>query len=670
MATSTNSIICGLPQNNNAGGLLVDARDFGINPGSSHSMTSALSTALNAAAANNTQLLLQPGTYNYDNIINVTGGGGIVCHGGRAKLNAQSPTYDLNAISFTASGSPYIGFRLENIDFDNVTRPSSGLTNDAPENAHFIRLTNIHDVYVNNNKVIKNYGGFILLRNVEDARITNNVCKDLWKDVFHTTDASKNIWRTGNVVIDCGDDAFATVGYIYRGVRPEYIYDLNNYVYGCRKARAFAYVGCANVKSYNFVDGRVMEAPQITSTDGYYFGGNCALYIGSEYLGVGSTYNTYGVDNIEAHVDAQHMRPIVTTPGGAAVAATGQYGINSFEAVHIVASGQPHSNVKVTGTLTNISKGGVFVGGADGTTDLDLDVVIKDNTDPDGWRGTAGTYAKPAVEVQYLRGESNLSADISTCNTIPFVVGNTNSGDISIKLKVNDVCKTVVHDILFVDTSAPIDNLDIDLDIDWDIGSGKLDFLLDLGGTTPLANSCNLNLHGKGSVDNVTALVRGAASTRSITLTGSPQILVNPGDDDVFLQIKGGTLTSLEQSRILTHHARPVASVAGNVLTIAGDVSTLYTTARHCVFLSSGAQFDMTQAIAISSVSFSAGNTSVTLASAPPASNTYTRVAPLYTDGFVSSPGSARRFIKVGKNRAVRVTYSSTPTVNVISSRQ
>lgn len=657
----------------------VDARDFGIYPGSGNAITSSLRVALNQAAAANSRVVLQSGQYNYDNTIDVTGGGGMVCLNGFAQLNAQHPNYNRQAISFNGASEAnrYVGFNLEGIVFNNATRPDSGLANDADENATFIRLTNIRDVYVARNRVIKNYGGFILLRNVDDALIERNVCKDLWKDVFHTTDASNNVWRMRNAVVDCGDDAFATVGYIYRGVRPMFIYDFDNYVYGCRKARAFAYVGCAHVRHRGFVDGRVMEAPQITSTDGYYYRGNCALYIGSEYSGVGSTYNTYGVDDIEAHIDAQHMGPIVSAPGAGAVAATGQYGINSYEPVHIVAAGQPHSGVKVRGTLRSLAKGGIFVGGADGVFDPDIDLKIIDNTDPDGWRGAAGTFATRQAEFQYIRGNSKLSIDATTCNTVPMVVGNTARGDVAVGLKINDICKTVVNDALFVESGATsgIDTLSIDLDVDYDIPAGRADFLLDLSGSAAaVANQCLLNLRGKGSVNNVAAVIRGAASQRSIALTGSPQILVNSGDEDVFLQIKDGTISNVEVSRILSHHGRVVASVADNVLTIVGDVTSFYPTTRHVAFLGSDAQFDMTTAIAISAVSFSGGNTSITLASAPPVATSYARVAPVYTDGFLPIPDVAtagyRRILKLGKNRAMRITYSVAPTINVVSARQ
>lgn len=647
---------------------LIDARDFGIFPGKSNSVLSDLRVALNYVATQGprARLVVQAGQYNYDNNIDVSGGGGMVCLNGRAQFNAQHPSYDNNCISFTgaSSSNPAVGFGLENIDFNNATMPNTGLSNGAGEYAGFVRLTNIRDVYVARNRVFKNFGGFILLRNVMDALLEVNECRDLWKDVFHTTGLSRNVTRRGNRVFNCGDDAYATVGYLSQLSRPEFIYDYHNFAYGVRRGRAFAYVGAAHVRGYgNFVDGRTVNPFQALSPNGHHYRGSCALYIASE-----AGFGTYGCTDVDVHVDARYMGPTVVSPGGGAVSSSTET-TNTLAVFRIGEGGSGDDmalkDIKVRGTIEYSPRINVHVTGVE---NLDLDVKVLDNTDSEGWVGAAGTYTAQAAEFQGLRGNSRYKLDIKTCNHIAVVVGGTCKGTLDAHVKINDVLKTQVHDGMFFASGSVFDKLNVTMDLDWDIPSGRLDRFVDI---QCAFGELNVAYTGRGSATNVNSLITGG-SAMAVPLVASPQLIVNTTPNDWTVQARGGVVTTIEQARVLTHHARPVASVSGNVLTIAGDVTTLYLNTRHCVFLSDHASVNdsTANAIAISSASFSGGNTSVTLASAPPAVGTYSRVAPLHTEGFAAIDGSTTRFLNLPRDRAFRITYTAAPTVNVVPAKQ
>lgn len=645
----------------------IDARDYGVLPdvGTIAEVRNRLEVALNAAAAAGKPLLLQPGNYAYSGRINVTGAGGIVCLTGKAKLIASHPTYAENLIYFSgpSAANPAVGFRMRNIVFDNATMPNSGLTNGASEYAGFINLTFIRDILVQHCEVIKNFGGFLLLRTCFDAMITDNVCRDMFKDVFHTTGASRNIWRLRNRVYNCGDDAFATVGYLSHGDRPEFIYDFDNFVYGCRRGRAFAYVGAAHVRGRNFADGRTVNPYQAVTPNGHYARGSCALYIASE-----SSFGTYGCEDVDVHIDARYCGPTVVTPGGGSVS-NALEPTNSLSVVRIAEAGTTDSlklkDIRVRGTIEQSPRINVHVTGCE---NLDLDMNVVDNTDAEGWVGTAGAYAAQAAEFQGLRGKSQVNLDVKTCNHIPVVFGGTSRGNLDARIKINDVLKTQIHDAVFFASGSNFDRLGVNVDLDWDIPAGRLDRFVDIQCTF---GELNVSYEGKGSAANVNSLITGGSSS-STPLTGSPQLVSNTSDDDWTVQVRGGAVTSIEQARILVHNARPVSSVSGNVLTIAGDMSTHFLTTRHCVFLGGhGSPAEAgTLAIPISAVSFSGGNTSVTLASAPPLSGSYTRVAPLHTEGFAVIDGITTRFLKLPKNRAFRLTYTTAPSVNVLANKQ
>lgn len=653
-----------------AGIEFVDARDFNIRPGSDNAVTSSLAAALNAVAAENKVLDLQPGKYIYDNIIDVTGGGGMVCSTGRATLQAASSNYSLNSFSFTgaSAANPYIGFQLQGIDFDNITMPNSGLSNGAGEYAGFIRLTNIRDVYVARNRVMKNYGGFLLMRNVRDALVEKNICYNLFKDVFHTTDASFNITRKDNRVFNCGDDAFATVAYVYKGTIPQYIYDYDNYVYGCRRGRAFAYVGAIHVRGRNFVDGRVVNPYQALTPNGHYYRGSCALYIASEYLGSGSTFNTYGCEDVDVRIDAQNMGPTVITPGGGSVSNAIEL-TNSLSAIRIAenttaGAGTEVKNIRVQGTVKDSPRICAFITGAE---DLDMKLTVINNTDTEGWIGTPGTYTAQATEFQYLRGDCKVDLDVRNCNHIAAVFGGNCKGNLDLTLKINEVVKTFKHDGVFLASGSYFDKLKIHMRLDWDIPGGRLDRFIDIQAAF---GSLEVTCTGKGVASNIESLITGGSST-SAPVLGSPQIVANVSDDDYSVQLRGGNVTLVEQARIFVHHARPVTSVNANTITIAGDVTSQYTTNRHCVFMGrAGSPSEFGGAIAISAASFSGGLTTITLASAPPIASSYDRVAPLHTEGFASVQAPFNRFLQLPRHRALRVTYTTAPLINLIAQRQ
>lgn len=48
----------------------------------------------------------------------------------------------------------------------------------------------------------------------------------------------------------------------------------------------------------------------------------------------------------------------------------------------------------------------------------------------------------------------------------------------------------------------------------------------------------------------------------------------------------------------------------------------------------------------------------------------YDRVAPLFTDQFTAIDGSVRRFLRLPRGRALRVTYSVAPSIISIPAKQ
>lgn len=645
----------------------IDARDYGVLPdvGTVTEVRNRLEVALNASAAAGKPLLLQPGDYAYSGRINVTGAGGMVCLSGKAKLIASHPTYAENLINFSgpSAANPAVGFRMRNIVFDNATMPNSGLTNGASEYAGFINLTFIRDILVQHCEVIKNFGGFLLLRTCFDAMITDNVCRDMFKDVFHTTGGSRNIWRLRNRVYNCGDDAFATVGYLSHGDRPEFIYDFDNFVYGCRRGRAFAYVGAAHVRGRNFVDGRTVNPYQALTPNGHYARGSCAVYVASE-----SSFNTYGCSDVKFFIDARYCGPTVVTPGGGA-ASNALESVNSYSVIHIAeadAATKPLTDIEIEGNIEFSPRIQAFVTGGE---NVSLKLRCEDNTDPEGWIGTPGTNSNQMVEFQAVRGKTKVDLNAKTCNNLAVVFTGTCRGDIDAKVKINDIVKTgAVQDAVSFFPGGIFGTVNLEVDLDWDIPGGRLDGFVDNRATVA---EYNIKLTGKGSANNIAWLGSGLTAD-AVNMTGSPQIVTNLTDDDINLQIRGGSVSAVQTTRVGLQWARPVASVSGNVLTVAGDVSTVYTTSRHVVFLgrTPGAGELGSQHYAISAVSFSGGNTSITLASAPPAAGTYTRIAPLFTDAFTNIDGNLRKFLYLPRGRAARVTYSAAPAIISIPAKQ
>lgn len=249
------------------------------------------------------------------------------------------------------------------------------------------------------------------------------------------------------------------------------------------------------------------------------------------------------------------------------------------------------------------------------------------------------------------------------------VGGGKEKSYIDAKVKINDIVKAgAVQDAVSFLPGGIFGTVNVEVDLDWDIPGGRLDGFVD---NQASVGEFNLKLTGKGSANNITWMGSGVTAS-GVTLTGSPQIITNLMDDDITLQIRGGTVSAVQTGRVGLHWARPVASVSGNVLTVAGDVSAGYTTARHVVFLgaAAGASELGAQHYAISAVSFSGGNTSITLSSAPPAAGTYSRIAVLLTDLFANVDGSPSKFLCLPRGRAVRVTYSAAPTIMAIPTKQ
>ena len=266
-------------------GSFIDATQYGIWPDTQEDISDKLEAVLIQGRLQQKPVKFLPGKYVYKRLIN-NAGGGMVCTDGYAWFDSQDPTYTNTRIDFqTGDGVTYQdGLHFQGIQFTCSTRPDSGLTNDSGETNAFIRIIRAKNVKIWDCKFKHNRGGAALLRDVYDGTIIGCEAEDVFKDAFHITDNSFNIVRAYNVVRGGGDDAFPVVGYTSKGVMPYGITDIGNRVYGVRYGRAFAYVGCKDIKNIGcFVDGRLpSNIPQQSTATIAKYNSPCALYIAAE----------------------------------------------------------------------------------------------------------------------------------------------------------------------------------------------------------------------------------------------------------------------------------------------------------------------------------------------------------------------------------------------------
>jgi hypothetical protein len=651
----------------------LDGRAYGLFPDLGTVLTTQLTTALQAAKAAGKPLLLQPGKYIYDGPIGGAGGG-LVCYGGKAWLDAQDAGYNNHVIDWGGtSATPARDILIQNIKFTCSTRPDAGLDNGAPEEAGFLRVTYASNVRVWGCEFMHNYGGCCLFRNVNVSSIIGNVVKDVWKDVFHITDDSKENTVAYNHIDGCGDDGIAVVGYVAKGARPVGVNIIGNVVKGCRLGRAYAIVGGAGVRlNNNVADGKVSaDIPQKTTASGIIYTNNCGLYIGTE-----SSYNTYDSTDIRVR---DHLvincGPCVTS-AGVAVSSTATidgitWGINSYNAIHVAAYNRLISDVDIEATLRNVAKGGFFAGGNAGITNISIDLNIYDNTDPNGiiFGSTAGTFKTVAAEFQYAK---NITAKINgnTCGAGLLNIINTCTGRLTVRAKGNTILKNVLGDPIHIFPSTILEEHDIEYEAMAATSFSNYTSLLNLQGV-----SAKRRFRIFGNVSSIPNLysINGAIN-RALTVPASQITMLNKSDKMIQLGIYGGTVTSINVGRIYTEARAKFTVVDTTNITVAGDLSGYFTVGRYVIYVGGSTTQNPLDVVlsqitpaysTISAVSYASGTglTTITMAAAMPDTTSANEVMAV-SGTYTALPGDVNRFVTLAPGMAIRAIYSAAPQIN------
>ena len=667
----------------------VDVRDFGVRSNSDNAYNTEIAAAIAQAAAYGRAVEFQPGTYNRDTTASpgISGAvmAGFVCLKGRAKMLCQDPAYTNNALYFNASSANRLrGLWIKNIDFVTPMRPDVGMANDANELSHFVHCTNVDNIVIEDCRAMHNKAGFVLLRNCNHAVIRRNRVVDVWKDSFHTTGDSHDIWRIDNEVYGPGDDAFATVGYLASGI-PTHIFDLGNRVYGGRRGRGFAYVGCRHVRMRDsYFDGRLpADIPQ-QDVDGYYLRGSCGLYIASE-----SGYQTHGVTDFEGDIQIVNAGP---SRNAAKSWSTGtvngiDWGINSLAPVHLSAGNKSLTDIRINASVQDVCRQFFYVSGGSRIRGLKMNLRGRNNTDGEGWIGAAGVAAATADddgytpiigagdqlagELHYLAGDNEVTLDLAHVGSTGPTIGSTSQGSLNLSIKANDVGINLINDIVYQQAGGMLDRLDLVINVDSDLSSvnshARIDRITDLQGFN---GGLSIRMLGRGSLAGAPAASGwfSGPSSSTLTLAGSGSPICNMSTMPVNIGIRdsGGVVTGLSVCKVIRSWAKGCTAVdtGAKTLTISGDVTAQFTTGRHVVFFGLQGvipEYDLTGANPISAVSYSGGVTTVTLTNAPPALGTFDTVAPVATNSATALPAPYSRFIELMPGRALVPTYTATP---------
>lgn len=638
----------------------LNAIDYGIYPDTGEDITAKLQTALTACRIAGKVLEVLPGKYIYSGLVN-NAGGGLVCSTGIAWFDNIDPTYTNMRIDFASTDSSWLpSVTIQGVKFTCSTRPDAGLSNGATEVSHFIRITKARNVKVWGNDFSHNFGGAVLCRDVEDASIIGNKASDIWKDAFHITGASKNIVRAYNIVRGGGDDAFPVVGYVSQGVYPERIADIGNRVFGVRKARAFAYVGCKGWTNTDcLVDGNIPEdIPQQNDGDGGKYGTACALYIAAE-----SAFNSYGVEN--GVVKGFVAENIGSGINGSATLTS------SLQAIHIAASNgatYPIKNIKIQANLRNISQRGFYASGNGYCSNLDLDIVVSDNTDPFGKLSLTSTPAsaaanKNAMELVGVKDfKIKLQADKIAAGGL--YVGNTCTGEALIDVSVGSISQVTAGSTpIQLQTSSTLQIVDFKLNVETSpaaSGVGSWNRIID-NSNQGITRSCVVT-----GVDHATAAanVLSGWPTRGITMGSSPSSFLNTTGRPLLFYVRGGTVSAIARASVRGRAvATAVTTGASGTVQIQGDFTDIYTTATVVTLF--GARGVSIATGVVASSSLSGGVTTVTFDATGVNASFAAGMQMAAVNTMRTIPSRTNGVIELPAETAIQVTYSVTPTVNV-----
>ena len=639
----------------------LDGAQFGLVPDTGEILTAKLQTALTAANAAGVPVLVAPGKYLYDGLVD-NGGGGLVCPSGIAWFDNVDPNYTNLRIRFRKSDDGLLtNVTIANIKFTCSTRPDTGMNNGATEVTGFINIYNARHVRVLSCEFSHSWGGGVLFRSVEDGIINGCYASDLWKDVFHFTRATKNCVRSYNVVSGAGDDAFAVVGYVADGVRPSNIRDICNSVYGVRKARAFSYVGaqdCENIGCY--VDGKVPDyIPEKVSPTGERYNTACALYIAAE-----SSFGTYGCENITVTgFEGINIAPSINS-----------YGIPTltYQAIHISAgngSSNPIKNIKIHAKLRNISNRSIFVAGNGYASDIDADIIVEDNTDPGGLLSltyTPGTGNQNAAEFQ---GTRNIKLKLRG-NKIAkglLYIDSACTGTLDADVSAGAICQTTAgQSVIQVASGSQLDIADFKVNFEVvpsASGLGSINRIIDNPnqGITRSIRVTGVD-HGTAAANKI-----GGTPSRALTLSASPCTVVNVSGRPQLLSTVLGTVTNVSRTsvtgRIL---ANAVVTGSNGTVSVYGDMTDLYTASKVVTLLNSRGVSIGTARVASSTYTAATNTTVVTFdATGVPAPFAQgMQMAIVSTARTI--PGRTSGIFEMPPETAITLTYSVAPQTTSI----
>lgn len=656
----------------------VDGADYNLLPDTGIDITTQLQTALRAANTAGKLLLVEPGEYIYTTNFEVKqslNAFGMVCLGGEAHFKFTGANLNSVSISVTRpDGSPagsYVrGFKLHGCKFTQPNRADTGLKNDAPEGGSALRLTYVENVNITHCKFEHLYGSAMVLRHVRNVWLARNKISDIFKDGFHITGESSNIWRVENEVEAGGDDAFPIVGYTNLTEKPRYIYDIDNRVRGVRFARAFAYVGCSHVfNSGSYVDGKMPSyIPQQFGPDAslYLLNTCCALYIAAETFGATPSEKTYGNEFIKVvGFQAENIAPGVSTTG---VLTTG------YEAITVFGSNAANEDLDIQANIRNLGGRGFVCSGAYETRRIKLDLVVENNRDPLGLASLTGTpntiTNRNAAEFQRAR-------------------------DVDLKLR----CKNIAAGAVFGDANcAGYFKADVTFqDVNQFTGANwqvvRVESTALLGADVRLTNTAAMPTTGAGSClyglvdifgsaghrkvflmgENTPCggvggfgqrqLTSGASGTKTLPASPATYINVSEGTEGVVQVPVSNAMNISAVSLLRGLHLVPVTSVTGTTVVIAGDFTDRYTTSTaNCAFVDSRG-FVLASAQTPTNSAYASRSTTLTFASVP-AETAY--VVQLQTP--VAQTGRANAPQMIARGSGLTMTYSGGVDVKVFRS--
>jgi hypothetical protein len=629
----------------------ISGASFGLVPNTGRNMRGPLMAALRAARTAGKPVLLQPGEYRYSGGImqgNSTDGwfgGGLVCFDGRARMVCDDPDYAGKVLLdlFSPNNGRARGLWLQGVDFYHAQRPDSGLSNDATENAVFVRITNFDDIWVWGNSFSHNYGGGCLIRSCRGGLVAFNEFDDVWKDNLHITGSCDDITVAYNHSYGAGDDAFAIVG-VAAGVptesmgQPSNIRVIKNRAYGVRRARGFAVVGARDVTlEHNYVNGTLPDwIPQKQSSTGEVYNTACALIIASEdHAG---DAHTYGNENIRVigH-EAENI-----SPGRWAAGATGGTpgnAVSTLSAITINNAMDKSKNISVQASVRNSWGKILIASGGYATEDLTLDITAQDNSGNNvsiNGQTYTQTSGSTAIDLQNVTNmDVRLRCDDLAANAIS--LNSACRGRFKFFGSIGKVNQLSFNtNLVSVDTSV-LEFADVELDFREIPGAqnsqGSIGNLVRLNGG---AYSRDIRITGvQSSAWNngspFTGLDSRSGATPSSAVGEMSLRFVNVGTRRQFLHYTGGTVSG-NAIKYAAIGLSQVVAISGSTITLRGNVADRYPTgatlywansmgqlrAKEDKTFTNGQSLTMTTHASTAASVNSDGNTVITLTAAPP----------------------------------------------------